>query len=460
MSDFERYFKDGKYIIGTSLAEKVIVTCCKMIESQKYLDLVDYYLSHIDNIIDRFPDNIWLKYHKGKLLLLADRNEDAKKLIIPVVREKQSESWAWGLLGLIFLKEDIEKSIACFSKGILVCQEENFITNIRLELTKALIEKKLLPEAKCEIDSIVNFKKLKGQKLSEDIQSYLNEEWFKSTQGTKDNNELYEKYVDLSNTIILNALPWLNAIITGKDINSERAFLLLENNEKTNVKFKLNNYIKDLLDGAPIKVKVGNEIGKITIYAIENREGVFWDLLPSEVGIIDDINYDKSLSHIILNKNKDCILHHDKFEKLKNCPIGSFVKCKTKTIEKENKKKVILLTCELTDEIPSLNIFRTFSGIFIDPNRRNQENCGYYDENGEFVHDDNLNDLVCNTFGFIESNQTYDSIYVHKSLVRKYQLRHNDKVQSNAVFSRKTKSRRGRIVTEDGWRAISIEKIK
>jgi len=459
MSDFDRYYKDGKYILGSSLAEKVIVTCCKMIESKKYIDLVDYYLSNIDKIIESFPDNIWLKYHKGKLLLLADRNEDAKEFIIPVVREKQSESWAWGLLGIIFLKEDMEKSIACLSKGILVCQEENFITNIRLELAKVLIAKKLLSEAKFEIESIINFKKQKGQKLSEDIQSYLNEEWFISTQGNQDNNELYEKYADLSNSIILNALPWLNAIITGKDIKSERVFLLLENNEKANVKFKLNNDIKDLVDGAPIKVKVGNEIGKITIYAIENREGVIWDLLPSETGIIDYINYNKSLSHIILNKNKDCILHHDKFEKLKDCPIGSFVKCKTKIIEKVNKKKFILLTCELTDEIPNSSIFRTFTGYFIDPEKQKYENDDCSNDNDEEVTENESSDSICNTYGFIKSEQTYDSIYVHKSLVQKYQLRHKDEVKCDVVFSTKNKMKRGRLITQDGWRAVKVEKI-
>lgn len=459
MSDFNRIFKDGNYILGSSLAEKVLVTCCKMIESKKYLDLVDYYLSHIDNIIDCFPDNIWLKYHKGKLLLIADRNKDAKEFIIPVVREKQSESWAWGLLGNIFLKEDIEKSIACLSKAILVCREENFITNIRLELAKVLIEKKLLSEAKCEIESVINYKIQKGQKLSEDIQNYFNEEWFKSTLGNKDNNELYGKYSDLSNSILLDELPWSNAIITGKDINSERAFLLLENNEKANVKFKLNNEIKDLVDGSPVKVKAGNEIGKITIYTLEKREGENWDLLPTEVGIIDDINYDKSLSHIILNKNKDCILHHDKFDKLKDCPIGSFVKCKTKIIEKENKKKIILLTCELTDETPNSSIYKSFKGYFVDPEKQKHEDDDYFNESSDEEPENALSDSICNSFGFVKSDQTYDSIYVHKSIVQKEQLRHNEKVECNVVYSTKTKMRRGRLITQNGWRAISVEKF-
>lgn len=452
MSDFDRQFKDGKYIVGTSLAEKVLTTSCKMIEAKKYLDLVDYFLSHLGNVIERLPDNIWLKYHKGKLLLLADRNEEAKEFIIPVVREKQSESWAWGLLGTIFLNEDIEKSIACFSKGILVCQEENFITNIRLELIKALIEKKLLSEAKCEIKSVENYIRQIGQRLPVDIQHYLNEEWFKSTQVLKDNSELYEKYTDLANSILLDALPWIKAIVTGKDINSERVFLFLETKLKANVKFKMNDDIKHLNDGAPIKVKAGNEIGKITIYAIEKREGESWDLFPAEVGIIDDINSEKSLSHVILDKNKDCILYHDKFNKLKDYPIGSFVKCKTKIIEKDNKKKFILLTCEITEELPASSIYKIFIGYFKDPEQQIYDNGDNYEENF-------TSNSVCNTYGFIKSEQTYDSIYVPKSLVQKSQLRHGDKVQCNVIFSRKTKSKRGRIVTEDGWKAISVEKI-
>lgn len=453
MSDFERYHKDGKTY--PSLAEKVLISCCKKIEEKNYLDLVDYFILHLDSTIKIYEDNIWLKYHKGKLLLLIKRKEEAKEFIIPVVREKQSESWAWGLLGQAFSEDDIDKSIACLIKGIEVCRDENFITNIRLELTKALIKSSLLPEAKYQLESLINFKKEKGQKLSDEIINYIGQEWFSSTQSSNFNDEIYEEYNIMSLSILFDSLPWIKAIVIGKDDNSEKVFLLLENKIETNVKFNLNDKIKNLEIGIPLKVKAGNEIGRITIYAVELREGESWDLIPEEIGIIDDVNYEKNLSHIILNPNKDCILFHDKFEEIKNIPIGSFVKCKTKSIMKDQKLKTIIFTCKRTEEIPSNRIYNEFEGVFIDPTRRNNVDYDYddddYDEKKNFP-EKSSKDIVCSTFGFVNSEQTYYSIYVHKSIVQKNLLIHDDKVKCKVVTSMNKKGKRG-------WRALSLNKI-
>jgi len=450
LEDFERYQKDGKSF--PSLVEKVIISCCKSIEKHGYIDLVDYFLIHFSHITTRFPDNIWLKYHKGKLLLLAKRFEEAKEFILPVVREKQTESWAWGLLGNIFLEEDIEKSIACFSKGILVSNDENFITNIRLDLTKVLVKKDFYTEAKFEIESIINYKSQNNQKLPEEINIFKKREWFSSIQVASNNNELYEKYSEIANSIIFDTLPWLKAVITGKDMKSELAYITFEDKNNTSVKFKLNDIIKNLDDGAPVRVKAGNEIGKYTIYALEKREGDYWDLIPSEIGIIDDINEQKSLSHIILGINKDCIAHHSKFGFIKDYPVGSFVRCKTKSIKKDNKTKTILLTCELTVEKPNANIYFKFSGNFKDPEKQKLINSYRYNDKESEELETEMKSINCNTFGFIETNETSKSIYVHKSLVLKNKLKHDDTVICYCVHSEDKKG-------QSGWRAINLEVI-
>lgn len=40
----------------------------------------------------------WLDYDQAKCLILAGQNREARDFILPVLRRKQSESWAWGAL--------------------------------------------------------------------------------------------------------------------------------------------------------------------------------------------------------------------------------------------------------------------------------------------------------------------------------------------------------------------------
>lgn len=444
--DFERYQKDGKSF--PSLVEKVIISCSKSIEKHSYLDLVDYFLDHFPTIVTKYPDNIWLKYHNGKLLILGGKIEEAKQFILPVVREKQSESWAWGLLGNTFAVEDIEKSIACFCKGISVCNQENFITNIRLELAKALIEKELYAEARCEIELVYNYKINESQKLNNDINNYFNEEWFKNAHGLKNNNELYEKYSNLADSILLDALPWVNAIIKSVDINSERVFLFLQNNLDATVKFKLNNNIRNMKEGAPVRVKIGNEIGKITTYAIEKREGENWDLIPFELGVIDHVNLEKKVSHIILNSKHSCLMHFDQFQELSKCLPGTFVKCKVLAPKKPD-ELFHLKHCVKTDEMPSEKIFRMIRGTFKDPKSSRSE-YDHYSINSDEEENEESNEF-CQTFGFIKTSSMYDDVYVSKSLVIQSLLKHQDNVISGAVISKNKKG-------HDSWKAVWIKK--
>jgi hypothetical protein len=46
----------------------------------------------------RIDYHLWLRYHKGKLLLLDERYKQARDYIIPIVRKKINESWAWHIL--------------------------------------------------------------------------------------------------------------------------------------------------------------------------------------------------------------------------------------------------------------------------------------------------------------------------------------------------------------------------
>ena len=81
-----------------SLAEKVILHASKdAVLRGSEQDLV-YILPYLDNSISHFPDNLWLKLNKAKVLLSLGRNDEACKFGIEVVKNKSNDFWSWDLL--------------------------------------------------------------------------------------------------------------------------------------------------------------------------------------------------------------------------------------------------------------------------------------------------------------------------------------------------------------------------
>ncbi|MCV5761896.1 tetratricopeptide repeat protein, partial [Escherichia coli] len=49
---------------------------------------------------------MWLDYDQAKCLVVAGQYDQARELILPILRKKQKESWAWGALAATYSKQD------------------------------------------------------------------------------------------------------------------------------------------------------------------------------------------------------------------------------------------------------------------------------------------------------------------------------------------------------------------
>lgn len=439
MDDFTRQVKKGKHVISSSLSEKVIVDCCKSIERNNYIDLVEYYLPHLDRLINFFPDNCWLSYHKGKLLLLQGRNIQAREFILPITRLNK-QSWAWSLLGDTFPEDDIDNRICCYINGVLSSNDEGFIPKVRLKLANEFIKLKLFSNAKLEIDKVISFKKQNNYRLEDDIIELQSKDWYNSSTTPKNNIEIYNLYTKNSESILYGTLPYIDGVLDGINIEKSRAYFLLKYNEeiiRNSIDLKFMGELKGLPLGTPLKVKMDNIGGSLKIYKIEERNGELWDILNWKNGIIDNINYEKNLFHVLFDKNDDVVIKFNDFNEKYNLSIGLSVECKTKNINGRQK----VLIWKVSDQYPPDTLYKKFTGAFRDPDYNNSDNL---DENDE---KDDLSDSVCETFGFLKGNS--EDVYISKELVDYYQLRNNQKISCEAIRS---KSKKGVW----GWKALKV----
>lgn len=203
--DFEPFVKDGNTY--SCIAEKIIQHASKLILEKRMAQEVEYILPFVDKGIVKFKDNIWLSYYKAKLLHLINRNDEAIEFLIPVVKNKITEYWAWSLLGDLVLINDKEKALSCYCKSLLCKDEVKFISNVRLKFIELLIQKELWKEAKFEINAIIDSKE-DIDFIPDILISYQNKEWFKSVEEKRNNNDFYNSNKQLAEEIIFHTLPW------------------------------------------------------------------------------------------------------------------------------------------------------------------------------------------------------------------------------------------------------------
>lgn len=90
--------------------------------------IIDWGTDVLKTVYGRIDDE-WGCFRIGKLMLLRGRVEEAKALLMPVIRRMSSQFWAWDMLGLLFP----ERRAACLAQALLCPAEAVMLSRVRKE---------------------------------------------------------------------------------------------------------------------------------------------------------------------------------------------------------------------------------------------------------------------------------------------------------------------------------------
>ena len=94
-------------------------------------NIVDWTVENLKRTYERLDDE-WGSFRIGKLLLLQNKIDEAKALLLPKIRQQQSKFWAWDMLGHLFP----ERRRACLAKSLLCHEDEPvMLSRVRKEAT-------------------------------------------------------------------------------------------------------------------------------------------------------------------------------------------------------------------------------------------------------------------------------------------------------------------------------------
>ena len=308
--DFERYrAEDGKEY--PSLAEKVIQHAGKEAAASEHAEEQAYMLPFIDLAIERFPDNVFLKLNKAKVLLALGRHHEALAFGIAVTKAKSNDYWAWGLLGEIVSQRDPDASLGCYCKALTCPAEDKFTGKIRLEVAKRMLEANDYAGAKHEVEAIVRAKEQEGYKIPDAVTSIAAQDWFAGVQAKASNRDYYRLHAKAAEALLFNDLPWIDAclgetfVVPGRENKPKRKVFLKTGSIPSEVSIAESKVARmSLAAGDAVRVKGEfDENQRFNLFVLERRAGaIAWDIAPEILGVVNQVNEDKQVIRYIVSR--------------------------------------------------------------------------------------------------------------------------------------------------------------
>lgn len=426
--DFERHLaEDGKKY--PSLAEKAILQASKVVVSSGHTQDMDYVLPYVDFMIGKFPDNIWFKYNKAKMLLAMGRCDDALLYGIAVAKSKGNDYWAWELLGDIYAGIDPEAALSCYCKALMCPSDDLYTCNLRLKLAQRMVEANDLAASKHEVDKVVAYKNKLAQKIPVDAVNISSQAWYSTIQASKSNNGYYEAKAPAASTLLFSTVPWINAnagdvfALPAKDGRKEQrkqSLIISADSLPLRISVAVSR-VKgmNLTPGDGLRVRGEFDAQKrFQIYQIEKRQtDQKWDVFSETVGVVERLNKSANELHFIVDREISGTLRSagiaDAFKE------GDAIAMKLFTAyTSENKKIFGAVHAVATEQLPNRLITKQFC---------------------EAVR-------LSNGMGF-----TSNRIFVPPALVLARQIMDGQKLSGLAVASFDHKR------ASWGWKAVSIE---
>jgi hypothetical protein len=378
---------DGK--VFPPLAETALQRASKVAVNGQSLLEMNYILPHLERGVKRFPENVWLKFNLAKTLRGVGRLDDARKHAIEFARSKAMEYWTWELLG--DLESDAAVRMSCYAKALTCSEDDTFVGKVRVKFADS-ISAEFPGQARYEIERVIEHKRREGVRVPEDAQKAAQSAWFLSSTSIESGLSFYSRFKLRAEELLFSHVPWSDGVVgdefriqghDGKKDRHLRRIFVRANPIPIEIGVATGRPdMNRLTEGARIKVQMESsaaEPWKTIVHRIQLREGIGDDVFREECGVIDSINTDKSLVHIVVAKGIDGTFPLAKF--VGSAAIGQGVAVRLARFHDKNGPRTRILSASSSSRVPGADVLKPFDdeievsnglgftpgGIFIPP---------------------------------------------------------------------------------------------
>jgi tetratricopeptide (TPR) repeat protein len=208
-------------------AATTIMMVYKSLKKGRDLDQIRWAVDFIGAHIDRFPEEPWFPYYHGKLLARCGHGDEARPLVLPIVKAKSNDFWAWDCLADTFGPDQTAMRIACLCRA-LQCKSQKpaFMINVHEALGILLLQQNRYDEARYEIDKVIEIRRAKNWSVAASLLSRTQQPWYLKAKQLPDNQALYAAHAPKAMALLMQDAPVRVGVVTG--INRKKALTVVK----------------------------------------------------------------------------------------------------------------------------------------------------------------------------------------------------------------------------------------
>lgn len=326
-----------------SLVEKVARAVSKVartLTSQEFPDIKEiqaFSVQLIDIAIEKtdLQKPEFLEYPKALLLHSLGESTLAQDILIPFVRSKRNDYWAWQALASVVETNSPEGAIVLYVKACLSCRDEGFSVNVLESLSCLAAKQKKLGIAKWAANRALCIREQKKWNISHSLSKLIEASWYTDKSVPLISKEVLDQLASDAEIFIQAGLPQYDAnyidSFTNKKGKKVVKFGTVINGESQELTTSMRTVQPDLklAAGEPVKLTVDTANERLNITAVSQRKtGALFDsircvsghfrLHPKGFGFVDEVYVPREIAMQIEDGQWVSVAVVKKLDKKKN----------------------------------------------------------------------------------------------------------------------------------------------
>jgi hypothetical protein len=428
--DHERYSPHDAGREFPSTVERLIRVVYELVKAGKARSHLPWIVDFVEAHYEAYPDREWFPYYLGKLYVSADRAAEARALVLPIMRAKRNEFWAWDVLASTF-PGDSKTRLACLCRALTCRAQEKFLVNVRLEVTQFLRMDDQLHAAKHEIELVIKTRTDQGWSLPHELIAMRDAAWFQQTHARNSNLHLYVQLSETVDGLLAEGVEMTPGVVTGfqpaRDGRPGRHFVAFRSVDAIcEIPVKEHQFpcLHDVLAGSTIDVAVSKGNGSWQVIRVDPRKGSPWDIYDTEVGVVAGRDEARGRTYVVIGNgpNDEISASHRYVPGASLFQSGTLVNVRIHRRNTDDRRISNIVTMDELSATDLPQFVMEFEGVF----------------------------SSVRAFGFISGDNTGDGdIFVPPCIVNEYTPRSNGRVRGRAIHAWNRKQ------GQAGWVAAS-----
>jgi hypothetical protein len=263
-------------------------------------------------------DSRWLLYRQALLLGDLGRQDKAYELLVPFVRSKSRDYWAWQALGNTLREADPAEALSLFAKAELLCDKPDFSVGLLEDLARSAAGCEEDDLARWAVKRALEIRASHAWRTPDSLRELAEAPWFASGEACADWKKQLESLASEVDAILYGDLPAVEASFVGcftpqKSGRRHAKFCV----RRAGISEELvapDNVIAGLGEmslGDAVTLKLLEDGARQRVLVCERRaEGHPFDQLERLLGIVDHQNYDKHLTSVYVDPDRTILVHY------------------------------------------------------------------------------------------------------------------------------------------------------